>query len=496
MKHILNTSLLIIGLLAVFHSVVCENAVDTIVYSLMCVGCIVDYTQKNLKGIMKGIGVLLCGAAVGLWHLHAQLSCTSLVFGVILLSGGIYTRFAYDSYVRRCTNAFLFICGLYALYESGLIQATYLHARERHIAVLNRGVWGVEHPHQKSLNITGQYSYDLFRESLKAEIVDELSSLDRYTDLFIVTPTAPFSRKDIDMLKRWVYHGGHLIVITDHTDLFGHVRVLEPLLEEFGVQARKDSIIERHPDACRYYSLADRFEGLTSNSYSGKGTAFLWQIGFSERVDYASPSFFSDNQVADDDKAGVYVVGLRRACNLGIITLFGDSTLFSNFALSFPSSQKIIKAILSPLYTWNLHIFVFVFALVNIVYHKIRIRLFIIGMVILMALVRLVGKCSNVSAIQADKAYLLPVAGDASCVEGRDGEFRTLFASAYAYGILPVWENDDSLGNGLQVGRRKRVSLSDFSTPWDASRNSKEVLSSTCTCQLHEYLYALIIAIP
>lgn len=489
MKCFFAIALFIVGLLAVFHAIICENPVDAVIYSLVCVACIADLAYRS----MKAIGVLLIGAAIGLWHLHTQLCYASLACGVIMWSGcGCVGVFGYRC-IKILRNGILLICGLYALYESGLLQASYLHARERQIAVLNRGVWGGEHPHQQALNITGQYSYDLFRDLIKAEITDDIFTLDKYTDLFIITPTTPFSKDEIDKLRIWVSQGGHLIVITDHTDLFGHVRALEPLLNEFDLQAKKDSIIERRSDSCRYYSLMNHFEGLTSNSFCGKGSAFLWQLGFSERADYASPSFFSDNQVADDDKAGIYAVGLMRAYNQGMVTLFGDSTMFSNFAISLPSSQRIMKILLSPLNAWNLHTFVFLLLFGYLCFEtRGYIRMVLFGIVTLSIPAVAVVKSTNTMSIQSEKAHLLPTSGDTSCVEGGGSEFRTLFASAYSYGVVPVWKADDALVEGLKIGKQSFKSLSSFSASWDSTRHSEKLLSSACTCQLHEYLCALI----
>ena len=32
-------------------------------------------------------------------------------------------------------------------------------------------------------------------------------------------------------IANWVAEGGHLIVVTDHTDIFGHARAIKPLIE-------------------------------------------------------------------------------------------------------------------------------------------------------------------------------------------------------------------------------------------------------------------------
>ena len=491
MRSIATIFLYIIGLAAVLHSVVCENITDAIAYSLVCVACAVCMPHR----VMLLLGVLLCGGAVGMWHLHMQLSLIILVYGMIMLVGYAYAKTPFRHKLKRWEGVVLMMSGLYALYESGAVQASYLQSRERHIAILNRGKWGVEHPHQQTLNITGQYSYDMFRDFTGAELVNDLSTLDAYTDMVLITPTQPFAEREIEQLKVWVSHGGHLVVITDHTDLFGHVRAIEALLGEFGIRARKDCIIEKNPDSCVYYSLHKHYKGLTANSFSGKGAAFLWQIGFSERADYASHSFFSDNQVADDDKAGIYAVGLRRAYKQGMITLFGDSTLFANFAISFPSSQQIMRTLFSPSTPWNPHLFVFFLSCISLFFrYKSYICAIIGGLIVLVITSFIVGGYhAKAPCFHPTKALTFPVSGDHLCVEGEGGAFRTMFAAAYAYGIIPVWSDREYAGPGLKMGNRNILSLDNYTSSWNPQRTSEEILTSPCTCQLREYIYTLIV---
>ena len=491
MRSIVTIFLYIIGLVAVLHSVVCENITDAIAYSIMCVVCAASMPHR----VMLSLGVLLCGSAVGMWHLHMQLSLIILVYGMIMLVGYAYAKAPFRHKLKRWEGVVLIMSGLYALYESGAVQAFFLQSRERHIAILNRGKWGVEHPHQQTLNITGQYSYDMFRDFAGAELVHDLSTLEAYTDMVLITPTQPFSEREIEQLKVWVSHGGHLVVITDHTDLFGHVRAIEPLLDVFGIRARKDCIIEKNPDSCVYHSLCNRYKGLTANSFSGKGSVFLWQIGFSERADYASHSFFSDNQVADDDKAGIYAVGLRRAYRQGMITLFGDSTLFANFAISFPSSQQIMRKLFSPPTPWNLHFFVFFLSSISLfLRYNSHIRT-IFGVLIISAITTCIvgGYHAKAPCFHPTRAFAFPVSGDHLCVEGEGGTFRTMFAAAYACGIIPIWNDREYAGPGLKIGDRNILSLDNYTSSWNSRRTSEEILTSPCTCQLREYIYTLIV---
>lgn len=161
----------------------------------------------------------------------------------------------------------------------------------------------------------------------------------------MVTPTRPWTPKEISLLDKWVRRGGRLVIITDHTDLFGHTSALNPLLSEFGLQEEKNCILDETGDGGTYYTGLHSLKGLTANSFTGRGETWLLQKGYAERTDYSKNSFFSDNQITDEESAGIYPIGLIAPSGFGTVILFGDSTLFADFALSRPSAQYLLQKI-------------------------------------------------------------------------------------------------------------------------------------------------------
>lgn len=152
--------------------------------------------------------------------------------------------------------------------------------KEQRIAFLEHGNWGIAQRHDGSLSIRGQYSYDFLKRIIYSEDADDLNGIEDFSELWLMTPTKPFRTEEIQKIRNWVAKGGKLVVITDHTDLFGHSSALNPLLQTFGVESQKNCILDRTGDGGTYYDGLSSFRGLTANSFTGNGEAWLFQTGF------------------------------------------------------------------------------------------------------------------------------------------------------------------------------------------------------------------------
>lgn len=484
MRKIISTLLLLVGSACLLNAVVCENTADIILLALMLIFVLSELVMKG----RRLTAMLMAGVAAGLWSIHTQLSLALALYALILIASDFVAPYRVRAFWRLFGSLMCFACGLYFLYQSCAIPATILRFQPRKIALLQRGVWGVEHPHRSELNITSQYSYDMLRTITGASLLNNVSELERYSDLVLITPTEPFTEGEIECIRKWVLSGGHLIVMTDHTDLFGHVRVLEPLLSHFGIEAVKDCIIECQADECTYYKLFDKYNGLTSNSLKGRGEAFMWQMGYSERADYAEPSFFSDNQVTDEDKPGIYAVAMNSSYGKGFVTVFGDSTLFANFALSLPSSQKILREILTPGVMRSIY-GVFSFLLFIFLCSGKYVFMQLIGAGFIIMWLVAVGSSSLSPEMELHSEGVIPISveGDQHLVEK---EYRTIFAAAYASRIFPVWHGKKE--SMLKPGTGIYTSLNDIESPWEQGNEPMHRLVAQCSCTLNEYLDALI----
>jgi hypothetical protein len=209
-------------------------------------------------------------------------------------------------------------------------------------AILKNGQWAYVESNNDSLSIKTQYSYGLLSDMLGADIIED-SSMEDYDELWIITPTSPFDTIQIDRILKWLSSGKKLVLIADHTDLFGHASVLNSLTSHLGLVINKDAIIGMQGGGGKYIDFLNSHNGLTASSLSGRAIAFMHILGYDDGIDYSNNSFFNDFRITGEDDFSLYTCGVVGTYGKGVFTVFSDSTLFSNFGISRPSSQAILK---------------------------------------------------------------------------------------------------------------------------------------------------------
>ena len=219
------------------------------------------------------------------------------------------------------------------------------------VALVEMGTWARTDVPVSSIgqaNMQSLYSYSELKRLLGAHVVQPLELSAAYGEAWIVTPTRPASDAEVRALHAWVARGGHLIVVTDHTDLFGHGRTANQILQPFGLKA---SLSAFFADA----SLAADVDGgkpvhlKTSNCLSG---AFLWPRTSArwteEKADYSEANFFGSLQPTQDDRFERKVIAGTKAVGRGFATVLGDSTILANFAIYQPGTIAYIEALRAP----------------------------------------------------------------------------------------------------------------------------------------------------
>lgn len=313
------------------------------------------------------------------------------------------------------------------------------------VAYLERGKWGVTHVNTKTLDISSQYSYSIIKECLNARIIADLTNLDKYSCLWIITPTKPFEIAEIEKIRAWVYNGGHLVVVSDHTDLFGHAEVLNELLRSFSIQVGKDCVISDDFSDVPFYSIVGKLPGLTGNTIRGDCWPFLLHVGFRENVDYCGRSFFSDNAATDEDRWGVYCAGAFRACGRGMVYVFSDSTLLADFAISRPVAQIIVRMIRDGLFLVNLPFILFMFCSILLVSRMKRsICNYLSALLIICCVVHVIFimkdwySASSRSILSDGRGAR--TSGNWGLMDGDGHKYDVLFSAWYASGtMIPEW---------------------------------------------------------
>lgn len=240
--------------------------------------------------------------------------------------------------------------------------------RERKTAYLQHGVWARSESQYNldSLSNLSAYSYSLFTKSIGADTISQLDKLDAYTELWIVTPTQPFSEKELSTLRRWVANGGHLFLVTDHTDLYGHARVASQISALFGASIRNTSLFRNNENSPFFTNSW----GETINIKTGCGasahtmfplaSAFLWE----EKAYYACPNFFGPLSASGDDNLSLNTLVGQIAWGLGQVTLVQDSTIYANFAVFQPGVLPFVNELINSRYLSFIYVFLpFIFVL-------------------------------------------------------------------------------------------------------------------------------------
>jgi len=229
-------------------------------------------------------------------------------------------------------------------------SATWLAASKNEgakTAYLYGGKWARTSPAYKldGLNIAASYSYSELASLLGAEDIALEALTNNYSEAWLVTPTKPLSDADAEQLDAWVRDGGHLIAVADHTDLYGHAKVLNDLLKRMGCSVEAAAVFASGPTEEAVFGNGNSAPMLTPTATAG---ALAWPIasvrGYLEQAYYGRKNFFGPLSPSKDDEWARWSVLSKTAHGKGQLTVLGDSTVFANFAVYLPGIADLIDA--------------------------------------------------------------------------------------------------------------------------------------------------------
>ena len=227
------------------------------------------------------------------------------------------------------------------------IYLNLLLKQQKPTAMLKGGVWArtdQEFQLSNDFNMQTIYSYSELKDLLRASLIscEQISS--DFSEVWMITPTKPFSEADINRIDSWVLKGGHLVVVSDHTDIYGHARALNPLLKRFGLRTSTTAFFPLKKNQVAQSTYTRDLWLKTSNVNCG---LLIWpQVTarwIEERADYSGDNFFGEMRYTSDDGLGRKVIAGTKAYGLGEVTLFGDSTIFANFAIFQPYYIQLLE---------------------------------------------------------------------------------------------------------------------------------------------------------
>ncbi len=171
--------------------------------------------------------------------------------------------------------------------------------------------------------------------------------LSKYSVIILKTATKEYSPREVACVQRFVRNGGGLWLHSDHTDLFGMSSHFNAILKDAGIQfnlddqAAYDGSPSLHVPATTWFGhptveRVRKFQFLTSCTLAPQSLLVEPVLAshriFSENARYGRPGFFGNMLPDGNERLGTFLQGAVMPYGKGRISLFCDSTVFSNFA--------------------------------------------------------------------------------------------------------------------------------------------------------------------
>ena len=219
------------------------------------------------------------------------------------------------------------------------------------------GPFDADHHGQRSL-----YNYALWRRWIEAHYPTRVAKtplgegdLNSSDVVVIKTPTRPYDAASIRVLSRFVHDGGGLLLVGDHTNLFGMSTILNTIASRFGVTFAHDDTFpldHTRPDVHRpgpwvrhpVLRGIESYPFETSCSLGASWRADPIVIGRrlgAEPADYGHMNFFGNIALDADEPFGLFVQAAVVDCGAGRVAAFSDSTNFSNFSMLWTGRRAL-----------------------------------------------------------------------------------------------------------------------------------------------------------
>lgn len=177
------------------------------------------------------------------------------------------------------------------------------------------------------------------------------------TDVLIIfLPSTPFSEEELRAIQEFVRHGGGILLIGDHTNVFGSTSNINPICRMFGFAFRDDVLFDLDRD---FFQLWERpflqntiMQGIPFFKFRGPTSIrpFSWfvrtvmKIGHSKgfRAIYSVNNFYPPPKDRPRMWTGTFAVSVTTHYGRGRVLAFADSTVFSNFEIFYPGKYEYL----------------------------------------------------------------------------------------------------------------------------------------------------------
>lgn len=183
--------------------------------------------------------------------------------------------------------------------------------------------------------------------------------LKNYDILVLKVPTSPYAPEEIDAVYDWVEDGGGLILIGEHTNVFGYATFLNPVATRFGQRFISDIVYDlttgdlnlHHIPKLLPHPVAQNMPTFLFGgpcSMYGDLSARSIITGLELKTlpaDYTQRNFFPERTGHTGYRFGMFLLSMSTRCGKGRIVSFTDSTLWSNFFVFIPGKPELALAL-------------------------------------------------------------------------------------------------------------------------------------------------------
>jgi hypothetical protein len=201
------------------------------------------------------------------------------------------------------------------------------------------------------LNASG-YTTEIVRENITADILNE--TLNDAKILMLISITQPLTTQEQTIVWHFVEKGGSLLVVGDHTDMYGIMRPLNTLLSPVGISFRFDSAMPSkelwmscydlmHHPVTEKIDYEQQIGVSVGASLNVTGYAFPVVIGkysFSDWGDYSNTqrAYLGDYLYNSGEQLGDLILVAGATYGQGKVLVFADMTEFQNPVLPYTHS--------------------------------------------------------------------------------------------------------------------------------------------------------------
>jgi len=267
----------------------------------------------------------------------------SLIFAISLISLMFDTSDLYKStnkYLLSAALIIVLIANLCYVYRPKINSIAVLHSKWCDVSKeVDKNSFGMDYFYAYSDFLSILNSYAKTTIITNKDIADNKLN---YDAMVLITPTYSFSQKEVDNILKYTKNGGRLIIIADHTNLYGHADNHNLILNRLNAHLNDDTLY----DNLNYYKnyninikskFINKIYTKTNSSIRLPFYSYVWGISsniISEKADYTKENFFGSLEFSEDDVVGSFPIGATLFLGKGQIVIWTDSTLFSNFAIS------------------------------------------------------------------------------------------------------------------------------------------------------------------